>query len=165
MQINDDHMYHGAALTQIAEHGNGTAISPCVFKGKVSRCAFWISRNTAVYLKYRTEPEGRFEQYSFKFSQRNLSELRTLAKQAKRLFLGLICVADREICCLLYDDFRRLIALRKQQVGGAEEEYRISAALPGRSKFRIWIDEPGKRGVYLEELRIARGDFPQRLFA
>ena len=40
MKINDDHMFHGAALTQIAEHHQFTAINGIRIGKKLSRCAF-----------------------------------------------------------------------------------------------------------------------------
>ena len=57
MKINDDHMYHGAALIQIAEDPRFTAIN--VFQGGegVSRSAFRINADIGVFLKYATKPK------------------------------------------------------------------------------------------------------------
>lgn len=52
MQIRDEHLYHGAALNQIAEHKKFTAINVLKVKGKASRSAFRINAQTDVYLKY-----------------------------------------------------------------------------------------------------------------
>jgi hypothetical protein len=46
MKINDDHMYRGAALTQIAEHPRFTAINAFKF----SRSAFKANDGIGIYI-------------------------------------------------------------------------------------------------------------------
>ena len=58
MKINDDHMYHGAALTQIAEHPQFTAINAFKHANRPSRSAFRINDDIGVYLKYASKPKG-----------------------------------------------------------------------------------------------------------
>ena len=58
MRIHDDHMYHGAALTQIAEHPAFTAINAFEDKGTKSRCAFRINTAIGAYIKYSSAPKG-----------------------------------------------------------------------------------------------------------
>ena len=67
MKINDDHMYHGAALTQIAEHEQFTAINAFEHGGKTSRSAFIVNHDIGVYLKYAGKPVGRYKEYQFTF--------------------------------------------------------------------------------------------------
>ncbi len=45
MKINDDHMFHGAALTQIAEHELFTSINAVRGSGKLSRSAFRVNES------------------------------------------------------------------------------------------------------------------------
>jgi hypothetical protein len=52
MKITDEHMIHGAALTQIAEHKQFTSINAFIHKGKTSRSAFKINDGIAVFLKF-----------------------------------------------------------------------------------------------------------------
>jgi hypothetical protein len=49
MKIDDDHMYHGAALIQIAEHPQFTAINS--FEGKLAHYenTYRINGDVAVY--------------------------------------------------------------------------------------------------------------------
>ena len=43
MHIDDDHLYHGSALIQIAEHPHFTAINSLKVKGKLVRAAYKIN--------------------------------------------------------------------------------------------------------------------------
>jgi hypothetical protein len=65
MKINDDHLFHGAALTQIAEHPQFTAINAVRFKGVLSRSAFRINDSLGVYLKYAQKPKQPAGDYIF----------------------------------------------------------------------------------------------------
>ena len=59
MKINDDHMYHGAALTQIAEHPTFKAVNAFWLNGKKSNAAFRINDTTGIYVKYAGFPTAR----------------------------------------------------------------------------------------------------------
>src|ERR1700730_11063603 len=110
MKIDDDHLYHGAALIQIAEHPQFTAINS--FKGKLAdyENAYRINSDIAVYLKYASKPTKSHQEYVFTFNKANLAELEALAKVNGKTFLALVCVDAREVCCLPYDQLLRLIA-------------------------------------------------------
>lgn len=56
MKITDEHLYHGAALTQIAEHPSFTAINGIRIGGKLHRSAFRINDSIGVYFKYASKP-------------------------------------------------------------------------------------------------------------
>jgi hypothetical protein len=53
-EIEDQHVYHGAALTQIAEDDEFTAINPLDLLGKRLNSAFRINDNIGIYLKYNS---------------------------------------------------------------------------------------------------------------
>lgn len=164
MKINDDHMFHGAALVQIAEFGQATSIKPFIYKRKVSRSAFVINGKTADYLKFRREASGSGE-YSFQFTMHNRGELRQLAvKYKRRLFIGLICVDAREICCIAYDDFQRMVNARRIAVGRDEKEITMGASLRPGGRFEVGVNEPGRRGRYEDGQNVPRSDFPRSLF-
>ena len=165
MHIHDDHRHYGSALIQIAEDPHFTAINAVRYRGHVSRCAFRINKDIGVYLKYRSEPQGqRSPVYPFSFSQENLKELRAMRRNHPRLFLALVCVEDREICCLPYDMLSRLIEARKRFKGKAEEEYIVEVFIRERDRLRVWINFPDRRHTAVDELVIPRNDFPQKLF-
>jgi hypothetical protein len=75
MHINDDHLYHGAALTQIAEYPTFKAINAFNSDGEKSRSAFIVNHDTGIYLKYATSPNKRWKEYVFTFTEAHLEEL------------------------------------------------------------------------------------------
>lgn len=165
MKIRDNHKYHGAALDQIAEHDLFTAINVLKVKGKVSRSAYRVNDSIAVYLKYATRPQGRFKEYVFTFTQDHLAELEEIASTGDRLFLALVCVKDREICCVPYKVLRALVRERKAAAGLAEDQYTLLVTLKPREAFRVCMNQPGERGVYLSRRRkVPRNRFPNQLF-
>lgn len=167
MHIDDDHMYYGSAPIQIAEDPHFTAINAVHYKGKTSRCGFRINKSIGVHIHYRSKATGkRSPVYTFGFSRENLAELRRMSKRMPQVFLALICVKARCICCLQYADFLALIEKRRAELGGRKEEsYVIEVAVPRAMQFRVGISQPGTRGTWSEHFLIPRTDFPRALFA
>ena len=97
MKINFEQMYHGAALTQIAEHRHFTAINVIRSGGSPHRSAFCLNKSICVYLKYARHPTKSYGEYVFTFTTRHLEDLRRLRKRYGDVFLALICVDDLEI--------------------------------------------------------------------
>lgn len=62
MKINDDHMYHGAALTQIVEHPTFKSVNAIWLNGKKSNSAFRINDTTGIYIKYAGLPHGSIKE-------------------------------------------------------------------------------------------------------
>ena len=102
MKINNDHMYHGDALTQIAEHLRFTSINAVRVKGNLSRSAFRINETIGVYLKYATEPKPPIDDYIFTSTNPNKDELRSLNRLCNNVYIAMVCVKDRHICCVSY---------------------------------------------------------------
>src|SRR5205814_1735442 len=118
MHIHDDHRHYGSALIQIAEDRHFSAINAFRYKGRSSRCGFRVNKDIGIYIRYRTEAKGkRWPVYSFLFSEENLKELLAMHKRLDRLYLALICVDAREICCLPHADFEELIGARREATG------------------------------------------------
>ena len=166
MRINKDHLYHGAALTQIAEHPRYTSINAFRYQRKNSRSAFKVNDTIGLYLKYATEPSpgGRYKEYLFNFRSQHFRELRQLKKGTANIFVGLICVRDKEICCLHYDELIELVKERQQELMGFEDQYAILVKLSQGSSFRVYLNQPGTKGKALNHFVIPRRNFPARLF-
>jgi len=99
MRINNDHMYHGAALTQIADRPEFKAINP--FKGLHARGAFRINDDIGIYIKHAAEPAKTIHsEYLFGFSANNLAEIDAIKKQCSKVFIVLVCIQAKEICVL-----------------------------------------------------------------
>ena len=165
MKINDDHMYHGAALTQVAEHPQFTAINAFKRAGAVSRSAFKVNVDIGVYLKYASKPKAPYGEYVFTFGEDHLRELKSLKKKSSRTFLALVCVHERQICCLPYPGLLQLLAARKKAKGSSEAQYTVLVTAPARKSFRVYMNAPGRRKRWLgDPLIIARNDFPDVIF-
>lgn len=165
MKINQDHMYHGAALTQIAEHPQFTAINAFREGDGISRSAFRINDDVGVFLKYARNPRPSFDEYQFTFSTFQLQELKRIANKVRRVFLALVCVHARQICCLPLNDFDALLDRRKRAVGKEEEQYVLLVTALTRKSFRVYINAPGVRKRMLgKPLIVARTVFPDHLF-
>ena len=164
MKINQDHLYHGAALTQIAEHPTFKAINEVSLNGVRSRCAFLVNTDIGLYLKYATKPKGPFKEFIFTFHTDHLDELQKLRARPSKLFICLICVSASHICCITYESLLELIAERKQKKGADEETYTILVTMPAGKSFRIYMNEPGRKKVMIEERIVPRDDFPDVLF-
>ena len=165
MKVNKDHLYHGAVLNQIAEHEQFTAINALKVKGKTSRSAFKVNNDIAVYVKYRSEPSGPYDEYVFNFTEAQLSELTAIDRNGDTLYLALVCVQDGEVCCLPYSDFSRLISLRIQALGHPEDPYSLLVTLKKNEGFKVYMNAPGVKGKYLETpLKVTRNACPKSLF-
>jgi len=164
MRINDDHMYHGAALTQIAEHPAFTAINAFKNNGEKSRCAFRINDSIGTFIKYASAPKGRSSEYLFTFQQAHLDELNLLREKSGKVFAVLVCIKDKEICVLSDDDLLKLIALRQKAFGGPEDQYQIIVTAPANKQFRVYVNRPGVKGKMMGEIKVKRSAFPDALF-
>lgn len=165
MKINDDHLYHGAALTQIAEHPQFTAINAIRVDGVVSRSAFRINDGIGVYLKYASEPKPPAKDYIFTFTKPNKDELTRIAAQSDKTYIAFVCIDDRQICCVEFDVFQEWLAKRHKALGHAEDTSTILVNLPKGKEFRVNMNQPGRRKVYLDKpLLVPRNRFPDALF-
>lgn len=165
MKIHDDHQFHGAALIQIAEDPHFTAINAIKFDGQISRTAFRINDDIGIYLKYATEPTGQLLEYKFTFTREQLEDLKKLKNITGRVFVALVCVKGREICCLSYGELFELIDRRVERNLVPEEQYVILVTLHKGKSFRIYISPPGTKGKTLgKSIVISRNDFPKELF-
>lgn len=166
MKINDDHMFHGAALTQIAEHPQFTAINGVRIGAELSRSAFRINDTIGVYIKYGGEPNSPPDDYTFTFTASNKSELITLRPQFEKMFIALVCVKDRHICTISYEKFSSWLQKRSTAQGSDEDVSTILVNLPVGKAFRVNMNRPGRRKRYLtaKPQIVYRNLFPNVLF-
>lgn len=166
MKIDDDHMYHGAALTQVAEDPHFTAINAVNLDGRLAENSFRINDGIGLHVKYSsTKPIGSYKEYQFAFTQDHLSHLEKLQTVTGKVFIALVCVKAREICCISFESLRELIQRRKVARGGAEAQYVLPVTLAPGGRFRVYINKPGVRGTILgDAMTVPRNAFPRRLF-
>ena len=166
MKIHDDHMFHGAALIQIAEHPWFTAINSLKMNGANYSNAYRINDDISVYLKYGSNPNKSFREYQFTFTQAHLAELSAIAQANQKTFLALVCVKGREICCLQYQQLLSLIDQRKSIAGKQEGQYIVLVTIPKNSSMHVYINAPGQKKMKLgKDIIVSRNAFPKVLFA
>jgi hypothetical protein len=166
MRINEDHLYHGAALTQIAEYPTFKAINAFEpTKGEKSRSAFSVNHDTGVYLKYATKPTKAFKEYVFTFSRANFDELAALkAHYHSRVFVALVCHQAKEICVVTLDELESHRAGREKANGGPKPHYQLLVAVPANKSFRVYMNAPGKKKTSLKQQIVSRNEFPRAIF-
>ena len=165
MKINHSHMFHGAALTQIAEHHQFTAINGMRIGTRLSRCAFRVNDSIGVYLKYASDPTQPHNDYIFNFELDAKKEIKALNSVSDKVFIALVCVSDRQICCISYEDFENWIKERQQKLRKKENTSTILVRLPKGKYFRVNMNEPGRKNLYLKDDQlVARNHFPNALF-
>ena len=149
MHINDEHLYHGAALTQIAEHPNFTAINASV---------------NGAGVKYASEPNKSYGEYVFTFRTDHLADLDELETRCPNVLAIFVCVQDRVICALSLHDLRQHISRRRTARGAPEPHYQLLVTAPAGQQLRGYMNQPGKRKVALPEQLVARNGFPDIIF-
>ena len=165
VRIDDDHMYHGAALIQIAERPQFTAINCLKVAGAVSPAAYKVNDEIAVYLKYAWSPTRTYQEYTFTFHQDQRDELSEIAAINPRTFVVLVCVEERDICCISYEPLQELLARRETAKGGPEDQYSILVTAPQGKRLRVYVNAPGVRNKMLgKEIVISRSAFPSIIF-
>lgn len=165
MKIHDDHMYHGSALIQIAEHKQFTAIN--AFTGKLAKYenVYEINKDIAVYLKYATKATKPYDEYNFTFNKSNLAELKVIDQAVSKVYLALVCVTAREICNLTYKQLLSLVTLRSNETGHAEDQYTILVTVKPGESMHVYVNYPNKRKTVIgKPLIINRNAFPNDLF-
>lgn len=164
MKIRLEHQNIGAAVMQIAEHEQFTAINALKLNGKPVSNSFLINSHVAVICKYSTEPNVNGE-YAFTFTDDQMQMLANLLPKHDSLFFGLVCVEGGEICCLTKAQFEELIGYRKSSAGKEESQYVVLVTIKAGSSFRAYVNAAGKKGKYAgKQLTIARKAFPEAIF-
>ena len=165
MKIADDHMYHGAALLQIAEHPGFTAINSIEVSGQKSRSAYRINDNIGIFLKYASKPSRNLGEYAFTFTDAHLQELAEIDSQMVNTFIALVCVKDREIACLPLARLQKMVERRRKEKGALEEQYVVLVTAPEGKGLRAYVNWPDtKKTILGKELIIKRQAFPDALF-
>ncbi len=165
MKIRDDHMFHGAALIQIAEDKNFTAINSVRVGGSIVRAAYKVNDHIVVYFKHAGKPTPKFKEYLFTFKPDHIKTLRALAGAHEKAFIALVCVQAREVCLITVDQLNAMITARKSAKGGVEDQYQVLVTAPPDKSLRVYMNEPGRRKTILgNPLIVSRSAFPAELF-
>lgn len=135
-RIDEYHRYHGAALSQVAEHPDFSSVNKVV--GMDSRSVYQINHNIGMYVKHSTLENN---EWRFTFAPTHQEEVRQLfVRFPDRTFVVLVC--GDEICCLTYGEYAACI----------DENFDESEWL------EIWRPEGGRFRV-----RGACGELPRKI--
>lgn len=165
MKIRLEQQNIGAAVMQIAEHDQFTAINTLTINGNKISNAFLVNHDTAVLCKYSSEPNS-IGGYVFTYNEEHMENISELSEKYGKIYFGLVCVEDGEICCLSKEQFYQLIDYRKTSAGTDESSYAILVTMKSGASFRAYVNAAGKRGHFAgKQLTIARKNFPNALFS
>ena len=164
MKIRLEHQNIGAAIMQIAEHQNFTAINPLKIQGDPINNGLLINGNIAVLCKYASKSNAIGE-YVFSFKKEHIGTAEKSKKEKHNLFFALVCVEEGEICCLTGDQLNQLIESRRKSAGVNEDQYQVLVTVKKGSSFRVYVNAAGKRmKSTVDVLTIARNAFPDSIF-
>jgi hypothetical protein len=155
---------YGAALINIAEHENFSAINSLRIKNKLYRNTFRINGDIALHLKYATKDNNSYGEYIFNFKVETLDDLKEISSHCNKTFIALICVEELEVCCISYRKLKILIASRHKKTGVIEEQYSILVSFQKNHPIKIAINHPDERGIYLKTTTSKKDAFPKCLF-
>ncbi|MGE5403316.1 MAG: hypothetical protein ACM3PP_00050 [Candidatus Saccharibacteria bacterium] len=143
MKIQENDLFHGAVLTQIAQYNESVRISK--INDKIG--CYLIDNESLILIKYRTP---NMAPWSFRLSEADRYMLMTLDEET-RFFLVLVC-GGVTICVLDKEEINELVDV------SLEEDCSISVNLTYRTS--MWV-----RGTH-GELRhsIRHSDFPKKIF-
>jgi hypothetical protein len=164
MKIHHDHLYHGAALTQIAEHPQFTAINSFQHHADKSRSGYLVNQDIGIYLKYATKETKPYGEFVFTFRDDHIAEIDALAQKAEKTFIVFVCVEAEEICCIRRTELHALLDARRQERGYDEDVHTVLVTVPTGKSCRVYMNFPGERKQALGEIIVARKRFPNAIF-
>jgi hypothetical protein len=144
VKIQEQDIYHGAALTQIAEHPSFKALN----KGSERYGHYLVNADCHIFVKYARSDEGP---WVYNIQPEQLEPLRNIVKSDARGFLCLVC-GHVTICALDEDEIAEVIDV------DADDGQWIRVEAPAGGGCRV-IGSLGKlRRV------VPHNSFPKKLF-
>jgi hypothetical protein len=125
MRIQEQDLYHGAALTQIVEHPSFKALN----KASAKYGHYLINTDRHVFVKYRKNSKSPWQHT---LSQDELRAIATELIARHKVYLCLVC-GNETVCALNADEIQQLIDLNsnKQQWIKIEAPPRKSCRISG----------------------------------
>jgi len=144
MKIQKKHLFHGAALTQIIEHGSFTAVN----KASEKSGHYQINFHSRMLIKYRKQNGDDFR---FSLEVDDIEILQNDFKSGQKCFLCLVC-GEKTICLLNDSELKQLINFEKNLTQWLLVEQPHGKSIRVRSKN--------------EELdrKVSHNSFPDKLF-
>jgi hypothetical protein len=175
MMIDNNDLYYGAALKQIADHKLFKSINAEWQGGEKSRCAYRINTDIGIYVRAATKPVCG--EYVFNFKKTNFEEWKALEKVCKNVFIVLVCYDARaisrgsrmancrQICVLQRSQIEVLITARGTDLASLSQ-INVLITVPDSQSMRAAVAIPGTRGKRMElKRKIPRNAFPKVIFS
>ncbi len=170
MHIAKDHLYHGAALLQIAEDSRFKAINSLKIGSTIYRNAYRINDNIGVFLKYGMNPSRTYGEYTFNFNKESRQQIYQIGEAVERMVLALVCIKAKAICCITETHFWNLMNHRiaVDEAAGGEEKDQIPIVMTAKKnhEFHVYVNDPHSRGRMIPEsdFHVPRNAFPKKVF-
>ncbi|MCG5541894.1 MULTISPECIES: hypothetical protein [unclassified Halorhodospira] len=103
MKVQDQDIYHGAALTQVVEHESFKALN----KGSGRYGHYLVNADCNVFVKYSTHEDGP---WIFNFQPDHLEPIRNVLGTESRAFVCLVC-GEKTVCALSSEEIQEVINL------------------------------------------------------
>jgi len=164
MKFQNEQTALGAALMQIAEDGRFSSINPLFVKGKKIPNGFLVNGDTALFLRYRSKGEQR--NYRFQYTHENLQDIvKTPMEDFTRVILGMVCVEDREVCCVDLAELTEMMHFRDgPPIVDDDTPYTLTVKAEENRSFRVSGKEQGANFI-AHDVVIPRNRFPDCVFS
>lgn len=144
MKIQEQDIYHGAALMQIVEHPSFKALN----KGSNRYGHYLVNANCHLFIRYSTSDA---ESWVFTYSPEQLEPIRNILESTATVFLCLVC-GNQSICLINEEQIQEIIDIE------SEESQWIKVTAPPRKSFRVSGSFGKIKGT------IAHSSFPNVIF-
>lgn len=101
MKIQDQDIYHGAALTQVVQHDSFKALN----RASTRYGHYLVNKDQHLFVKYRT---NRKSPWSFTLQPDELDAIRTEIERKKYVFMCLVC-GTSTICVLTQEELQSVV--------------------------------------------------------
>ncbi|MBT6158296.1 MAG: hypothetical protein HOL01_07730 [Planctomycetaceae bacterium] len=145
MKIQDQDLFHGAALTQIVQHESFKALN----RGSKTKYGHYlINTNRHVFVKYRKPNQSPWQHT---FSEDEIDAIANQIKKRQKVFLCLVC-GKTTVCALRIAEIKRVLDMK----GEGQQWVRVEVPKGGRCHVS------GSNGRLAKT--VAHSAFPEKVF-
>jgi hypothetical protein len=169
--IDDNDLYYGAALKQIADHKLFKSINAVWEPGGKSRCVYRINTDIGVYIRAATKPANG--EFVFNFTPENIGQVKKLEKVCRKVFVALVCYHARTVAGgSRMAQYRQICVLRPSEIDALVEargtpgvQHNILVTVPESKSMRVAVTVPGRKNRRTQLRRkVPRSAFPRVIF-
>lgn len=149
VKVQEQHLFHGAALTQVVEHPSFKALN----RASAKYGHYLINTDRYIFVKYRKPSRnGRTDSWTFQLQPSELRTIERAVAEHDKVFVTLVCGATT-ICALDSQELSALVDLSSKSAQS------ISVSIPRGGSCHLH----GSKGALSRV--IAHNAFPEKLFS